>query len=80
MSSRGFALGSPKCLISMERVFVINRGLDFHSTSPLEQSTLPLNRDSTSFSFGVICSTFEDSIDMGLEYDSDTMLDEHDSL
>ena len=33
-----------------------------------------------SFSFRVLCSTFEDSIDMTkLEHDSDTMLDEHDS-
>ena len=34
-----------------------------------------------SFSFRVLCSTFEDSIDMTkLEHDSDTMLDEHDSI
>ena len=34
---------------------------DFHHpTPPLEQSTLPLNRVLTSFSFGVLCSTFED--------------------
>jgi len=38
------------------------------------------SRKLDSFSFGVLCSTFENSINMAkLGYDSDTMLDEHDS-
>ena len=46
---------------------------DFHPTPSFEQSMSSL------INVG-LCSTFEDSIDMGkLGHDSDTMLDEHDS-